>query len=207
METITLTNNQRSALFTLDDMDRAYLWISKLRENHSPNSDIWHLRPNWDEIKPIMLCQLNEGAYQFNPLNRYVFKDAIISLWTSQDMIALKLITQAIVSQMGLHIPQSCYHIKGHGGLKKAVHHTHRALPDYHYVMRSDIKSYYDSINFDVLMALIESYIKDPALLNLISKACHRTETCGGNFYDYLEKGIPMGSPLSLTWRYRLNAP
>ncbi len=94
---------------------------------------------------------------------------------------------------MGLHIPQSCYHIKGHGGLKKAVHHTHRALPDYHYVMRS----YYDSINFDVLMALIESYIKDPALLSLISKAFHRTETYDGNFYDYLEKGIPMGSPLS----------
>ena len=178
-------------------MDRAYLWIVKLRKKYSPNSDIWHLRRCWDEIKPIMLCQLNEGAYQFNALNRYTFKDAIISLWTSQDMIALKLITQAIESQMCLHIPQSCYHIKGHGGLKKAVHDTHRALPNYHYVMRSDIKSYYDSINFDVLMALLESYIKDPALLNLISKACHRTETHGGIFYDYPEKGIPMGSPLS----------
>jgi RNA-directed DNA polymerase len=63
--------------------------------------------------------------------------------------------------------------------------------------MRSDIKNYYDSINFDILMALIESYIKDPALLTLISKACRRTETHGGIFYDYHEKGIPMGSPLS----------
>ncbi len=74
-------------------------------------------------------------------------------------------------------------------------HDTHRALPNYHYVMRSDIKGYYDSINFDVLMGILESYIKNPALLSLISKACHRTKTYGGIFYDYLEKGIPMGSP------------
>lgn len=66
--------------------------------------------------------------------------------------------------------------------------------------MRSDIKSYYDSIRFDVLMGIIESYVKHPMLLKLIHKACRRTETSGGIFYDYYEKGVPMGSPLSPSW-------
>ena len=63
--------------------------------------------------------------------------------------------------------------------------------------MRSDIKGYYDSIRFDVLMEIIESYVLHPALLTLIRKALRRTETRGGNFYDFYDKGIPMGSPLS----------
>ena len=46
-------------------------------------------------------------------------------------------------------------------------------------------------------MAIIETYVTHPALLTLIRKALRRTETRGGIFYDYNEKGLPMGSPLS----------
>ncbi len=103
-------------------------------------------------------------------------------------MIALKLITQTLGQMMTDHILQTCYHVKNHGGLKKVVHHTYAALPEYEYVLRSDIKSYYDSINFGVLIEIIEPYVKHPILLTLISKACHRTETRGGIFYDYQDK-------------------
>ena len=33
--------------------------------------------------------------------------------------------------------------------------------------------------------------------MTLLYKALHRTETRGGNFYDFEQKGIPKGSPLS----------
>lgn len=91
----------------------------------------------------------------------------------------------------------TCYHVKGHGGLKKAVVHTHLALPEYHYVMGRDIKGYYDSIQFDIITGIIKTYVKNPVLLTLVRKALPQTETRGGFFYDYFEKGIPMGSPLS----------
>lgn len=81
--------------------------------------------------------------------------------------------------------------------LKKVIHNTLATLPHFQYVIRSDIKGYYASINFDVLLTIIVSYVKHPALLRLIIKACHRTETHGGIFYDYNQKGIPMGLPLS----------
>lgn len=144
-----------------------------------------------------MLAQLNDGSYIFGLLDRYTFDDAIVTLWSSQDMIALKLVTQSLGQHMAGHIPPSCTHIKGHGGLKRAVAQTYEAIPHHHYVMRSDIKGYYDSIRSDVLMEIIESYVLHPALLTLIRKALRRTETRGGNFYDFYDKGIPMGSSLS----------
>lgn len=63
--------------------------------------------------------------------------------------------------------------------------------------MRSDVKSYYSSIDFSVLMEIIGSYVTHPILLTLVRKACQRTETCRGTFYDHDTKGIPKGSPLS----------
>jgi hypothetical protein len=181
----------------MNDLDAAFQWISGLRKKYSANSDVWNLRRNWENIKVLMLAQLNDGSYQFSPLARYEFSDATLSLWSSEDMIALKLITQALQQRMGNHIPKTCYHVKGHGGLKKAVQDTYEALPEYQFVMRSDIKSYYQSIRFDVLMDIIKPYVTHPVLLNLLGKACRRTETSGGIFYDYEEKGIPKGSPLS----------
>jgi hypothetical protein len=168
-----------------------------LRKDYSPNSDIWCLRRDWEAIKHCLLSELNDGIYQFSPLDRYEFDDAIISLWSSQDMIALKLISSALAIEMSDHIPKSCYHTRGHGGLKQAVSQTHQAVSEQRYVMRGDIKGYYDSIRFDVLIGIIESYIQHPILLTLIHKALHRTETRGGNFYDYHDKGIPKESPLS----------
>jgi hypothetical protein len=53
------------------------------------------------------------------------------------------------------------------------------------------------SITFYALWEIIESYITNPVLLTLVKSACLRTETRGGIFYDFHEKGIPMGSPLS----------
>lgn len=144
-----------------------------------------------------MLAQLNDGSYQFSPLERLGFEGGPLSLWTSQDMVALKLITQALEGKIGPAIPKSCNHVKGHGGLKKAVRDAHTALPEYRHVMGSDIKSYYQSIDSNSLMSIIETYIKHSVLLTLVRKACQRTETCGGLFYDYHEKGIPKGSPLS----------
>ena len=184
-------------LFSLEDLEEAYAWICKIRKEYSPNSDIWSLRRDWEQLKHDFLTQLNRGSYQFGLIDRYEYDDAIISLWNSQDMIALKLLTQALFQRMQPYLPKSCYHIKGHGGLKKAVARTYEVLSQYTYVMRTDIKGYYDSINFNVIFTIIESYVKHPVLLKLLRKACHRTETTGGHFYEYHHKGMPKGSPLS----------
>lgn len=184
-------------LITINDLEAAFQWICELRKDYSPNSDIWGLRRDWHHIKDEMLSQINAGTYQFSPLSRYEFDDTTLSLWTSQDMMVLKLIAEVMSQEMADHLPKYCYQLKGHGGLKKAVTHTYEEIPKHHYVMRSDIQGYYESIRFDALMEIIESYIQHPILLKLVRNALRRTETRGGLFYHFDEKGIPMGSPLS----------
>jgi Reverse transcriptase (RNA-dependent DNA polymerase) len=46
-------------------------------------------------------------------------------------------------------------------------------------------------------MEIIDHYIKHPILATLVLKALRRTETLGGNFYDYYQKGITKRCPLS----------
>ena len=112
-------------------------------------------------------------------------------------MIALKLIALTLAQIMSDYLPKTCYHVKGSGGLKHAVSLTSAAARDHTYVLRADIKGYYESIRFDVLKTIISTYVKHPILLILIEKALYRTEIHGGVYYDYHHKGIPKGSPLS----------
>ncbi len=112
-------------------------------------------------------------------------------------MIALKMISLTLPELMTDPLSKTCYYIKGSGGLKQAVRLTHEASSKHTYVFRSDIKGYYESLRFDVLMNIISTYVKHPVLLTLIEKALHRTESFGGLYYEYHQKGIPKGSPLS----------
>jgi len=45
--------------------------------------------------------------------------------------------------------------IKGHGGLKATVSDLHAALPGYSYVMKTDVKRYYESIDHTILPTLL----------------------------------------------------
>ena len=206
---------------SLEELDVAYSWVCKLRLEYSPHNDIWNLRRHWETLKENLLMDINSGTYQFSTIDVYEIDDALISLWSSQDMIVLKLITNALFCHVSPHLPPTCYHVKGRGGLKKAVRDTaqevfsyknplrmeehsaqnhgkdHYAESSYHYIFRSDVKSYYDSIDFEVLMAIIKKYVSDPILITLLKKAMVRTETKGGLYTFFEFKGLPMGSPLS----------
>ena len=65
-----------------------------------------------------------------------------------------------------------CTHIKGHGGLKATVSDLHGALPDYSYVMKTDVKGYYESIDHTILLGQLDIDIAAPLYLALVSTIC-----------------------------------
>ncbi len=71
-----------------------------------------------------------------------------------------------------------------------------RHLGTNRFVMRSDVKSYYASIDHHLLLDRLATHIKDKAVLNLIGQYLRRTAESGGQFFDY-ERGISLGCPLS----------
>ena len=69
-------------------------------------------------------------------------------------------------------------------------------LPQNRFVLKTDVQSYYASIDHDLLLDRLAEFIQDPRVLNLIRQYLKRTVECGGLFWEF-EKGIALGCPLS----------
>ena len=64
------------------------------------------------------------------------------------------------------------------------------------FVLRTDVKAYYASIDHFNLLDRLAEYVKDRRVLNLLGQYFRRSSERGGEFWDY-EKGISLGCPLS----------
>jgi RNA-directed DNA polymerase len=69
-------------------------------------------------------------------------------------------------------------------------------LPANRFVLRTDVKSYYASIDHFKALDLLAEYIDDKAVLNLLCQTLRRSTTRGGLYRDY-QQGISRGCPLS----------
>ena len=178
-----------------DVLDTAYAWLCKRRRDYPANADVWSFRHCWREEKAIIKTALLEGSYRFGLLTRVTLNDGEdIDLWSARDALVLK----ALAKVLGEHLPISprCTHVKGHGGATAAVRQVWAALAENRFVLRTDVKSYYASIDHLLLLDQLAEYVKDRRVLNLLGQYLRRTTERGGVFWDY-EKGISLGCPLS----------
>ena len=181
--------------FNAQQWDTAYSWLCKRRCDYPANSDIWHLRFHWLKIKPVLENQLIDGSYQFDALKSVIINNGkTIHLWSSRDALVLKLVTLHLTDV--LPISKLCTHVKSHGGLKVAINQVNQQLNHYKYVIRTDVKHYYASIDHHLAINQLAVYIKDKQLLNLLWQYLNRTVERGGLFKD-IKKGISRGCPLS----------
>jgi RNA-directed DNA polymerase len=174
------------------------------RRDYSANFDVWNFRRCWQREKKQIKAELLSANYRFSLLTRITLKDGEDTDLRSRDALVLK----AMVLVLGLYLPVSrrCTHIKGHGGAKYAVREVRDHLPDNRFVLRTDVKSYYASIDHLMLLDQLAVHIKDHRVLNLIAQYLRRTSERGGSFWDY-DKGISLGCPLSpLIGGFFLNA-
>jgi hypothetical protein len=50
---------------------QAYEWLCERRQHYSPNSDVWHLRWQWEKIKPRLQAQLLAGEHRLRANARF----------------------------------------------------------------------------------------------------------------------------------------
>ena len=190
---------------TMDDvitpevLETAYDWLVKRRQAYPPSSDIWSIRRKWQQEKARLLEELAAGRYRFSPMSRVIRRDQHkIDLWSAREALVLKCL--ALVLSQRLPLSKRCFHIKGPGGRKRggkaAVREVLQQLLQNRFVLKTDVKSYYASIDHAVLLDRLQEFIPDPRVLNLIRQYLKRTAECGGLFWEF-EKGIALGCPLS----------
>jgi len=91
-----------------------------------------------------------------------------------------------------LPISPRCTHIKGHGGLKGAIRWLRRTLPRHHFVIRTDIRAYYEHIDHGRLLDALERYVPGNDVRRLLVQVVRRTVERGGLYRD-IQRGIGRG--------------
>ncbi len=176
-------------------LDNAFAWLCKRRRNYPADADVWSFRQRWPAEKDRLKAELAAGRFRFGLLTRIALVDGEeVDLWSARDALVLKALT--IVLAKHLPISTRCTHVKGHGGAKAAVRQVVRHLPANRFVLRTDVKSYYASIDHFLLLDQLAEHIRDKRVLNLLGQYLRRTAERGGQFWSY-EKGISLGCPLS----------
>lgn len=184
------------ARLTSDEvLDAAYVWLCRRRRDYPDCADIWSFRRDWCREKERLRAGLLAGAFSFGLLDRVSLKDGReIDLWAARDALVLKAL--AIVLADVLPASRRCTHLRGHGGAKAAVRSVMAALPANRFVFRTDVKSYYASIDHFALLDRLDPHIPDRDVRRLLVLYLRRTAERGGCFYD-LTRGISLGCPLS----------
>lgn len=73
---------------------------------------------------------------------------------------------------------------------------VHAGLATNRFVLRTDVKSYYASIDHVLLMDRLAQFVRDRTLLNLCGQYLKRTAERAGWFWNY-DRGISLGCPVS----------
>jgi hypothetical protein len=176
-------------------LDAGYDWLCRRRRDYSANADVWAFRRCWLREKEKIKTELLAGDYRFKLLTRITREDGEeTDLWCARDALVLKAL--ALVLAKALPASPRCTHLKGHGGPKHAVREVRDHLAANRFALRTDVKSYYASIDHLLLLDQLAVHVKDRRVLNLIGQYLRRTSERGGSFWDY-EKGISLGCPLS----------
>jgi hypothetical protein len=176
-------------------IDAAYHWLCQQRRHWPADTEIWDLRFHWPGEKHRIQQALLRGKYRFNALSRITKANGeTIHVWSSRDALVLK----ALANVLADHLPvcKCCTHVKGHGGAKGAVRAVQKHLPKHSFVLRTDVKGYYDNIDQYRMMERLGRYVQERPVLNLLWQVMRRTVTWGGLYRD-CERGISRGCPLS----------
>ncbi len=137
---------------TSDDvLDTAYDWLCQRRRDYPADADVWSFRHGWAREKDRLKTALAVGRFRFGLLTRITLADGDeVDLWSARDALVLKALT--IVLAGALPVSARCTHVKGHGGAKAAVRQAHNHLTANSFVLRTDVKSFYASVDHLLLM-------------------------------------------------------
>ncbi len=179
-----------------EHLETAWHWLCERRQHAPAQADVWHLRHHWAVQQQRLLATLLAGEYRLSPMLIVGQKGEQKALWSAQDALVLKWVALQIAPQLPLHA--RCEHIKGHEGGPASVRKMSAALKQagYRWVLRTDVKGYYASIDKAQLLGQVRRHITHPVLLGLITQYVHYTVEDGGTFHTP-EKGISRSCPLS----------
>ena len=180
-------------------LDAAFAWLCQRRKDWPATADVWRFRRDWRKEKTRIQRELLDGTYEIGLLSRVtLWHDGQpaddVDLWTARDAVVMKALARLL--QEHLPISPRVAHIAGNGGQKGAVRQVWEALPEHTFVLKTDVRSYYASIDHERLLERLACHLADPQLIRLLVQYLRRTAERGGLYWEH-RQGIARGCPLS----------
>ncbi len=191
-----MLNNLIVEIASAEILEEAYRWLCQRRRDYSHNDDVWEVRQRWPTLKPVLQAILRAGQYRFSPLRRIHGYKETYEIWHALDSLVLKAMAIVLQRRLAPRLSKCCHHLAGHGGAKGAVRAVAKQLSANKFVFRTDVKSYYASIDHQVLLDRLVNVMGDRRVLALLRGYLGRTVYDGG-FYEDVQCGIALGCPLS----------
>lgn len=177
-------------------LNRAYAWLCARRREYSANHDVWTLRRRWPRLKPQLQAELRAGTYRFSAVRRIQTEEGALDVWAASDALVLKAMAIVLGRHLQPHLSDRCIHLAGHGGSKAAVRAVAENLAANTFVLRADVKSYYASIDHEILLDQLQPLVPDGRVLALITQYLRHVIYDDGLYRD-VRHGLSRGCPLS----------
>ena len=194
-----------------DNLDKALDWL-RHSAREQDNSDVWHLSYRtqyWVLHKENLKQSILGNAFENSTFTFQVVRDVesqneqgqrqVREIRSAKDRILIRALSQVLTPIVQAATPKECTHLANRGGLKGAVKDIQSHLNQYPnaFVYKSDVKSYYASIEHRILHdQLCLLFPNEPILCRLFWQFMQRTVERSGNYCDF-GKGITLGSSLS----------
>lgn len=154
------------------------------------------------EIKPQLMESLDDLSYKPKPVRRVEIPKPDgtkrkLGVPTVVDRVIQQAIAQVMTPVFEMVFSDNSFGFRpgrsAHDAIKRVIEFNNQG---YHYTIDLDLKSYFDTVDHDLLMKFIKQYIDDKWLLKMIRKFL----TSGimiGQIFQRSEKGTPQGGNLS----------
>ncbi len=157
-----------------------------------------YMKENWSEITEEIL----EGRYWPQAvlgveIPKLKGGKRLLGIPTVIDRVIQQAIQQVLSPIFDITFSEYSYGFRKGRGVHQAVFQAQRYINDgYQYIIDIDLKSFFDIVNHDYLMSLLNRKIKDRMLMKLIRRYLQSDMMLGG-LTQQREQWTPQGSPLS----------
>jgi RNA-directed DNA polymerase len=184
----------------------SYVRLCESRKHYPDTADIWELRRRGKDGCGRLMRDFADGKFRFGIRAWVMLPDGReTEITDARDALAERVLCGILQNILAPVLSERCFHLKERGGLKAATREVIQALDRNEFVFRTDVKSYYASVNHGILWDKLRKQVYAAGgslpvhpniIMNYVGQwLCRVVEKNG--IYEEMRQGIPTASSLS----------
>ena len=180
------------------DLDNLYLAFAKACRGKQRKREVLDFRANFDENMLVLRNEILSGEIQVGQYHYFTIydpKERIICAAPFRERVLHHAIMNVCHEYFDRSLIDDTYATRVGKGVYAAVDKAVKAASRFHYLVKLDVRKYYDSINHEVLKQKLERKFKDKTLLKMFCRIID-------SYHADTGVGLPIGN---LTSQYFAN--